>query len=205
MNRSIALTLVVGMSCAIVGASTTPAAADYEQVLTARVTGLNLTRAIQLKFSEVFQLETYLGVIPASLAISPPPPTGYLGPSYLVAYTEKLVDGTSYSLEQLLYPYAVGRPWVYTGPGQSFFNPAFGGAFNIRSRWLGSPDVAEGVRFLRERGLPPPTSIGGKDNAWSRWIRLAIVSSAFLTLVGAFVLRRRRAGRSDGDRTPISI
>ena len=76
-----------------------------------------------------------------------PPDARTLGPAYDVTYTFDGVEQfvTTVPLHQVVYPYARGRPFVYTAPGQRFFGSKIG-------EWWSAPPSLQ--TWLVSKGLP---------------------------------------------------
>jgi hypothetical protein len=173
---------------------TNVAKADQEAVLRATLSGPALPTPIVIHGADIFTLTTSLGVVPAAgtQTISPPAP-GDLGPAFRLSYYLRLLNGRAFRVDQTVYPYAVGRPWAHTRPGQRFWDNQFGGAYSVRSGWWNSPATDEALKLLQTHGLPRAAA---KASSTSNEVWLPyFVSALVLLFAGAVVLIRRRTDR----------
>src|SRR5438067_5819750 len=74
------------------------------------------------------------------------PSMSRLGPAYTMTWTLVSTEGRRAVVRQTLYPYAPGRPWVYTPAGQRV------GEATLTSGWAATPPSL--VALLRTYGLP---------------------------------------------------
>jgi LPXTG-motif cell wall-anchored protein len=119
-----------------------------------------------------------------------------LGSGYTIDWAIRM-EGRTWVLHQVMYPFATGRPWFYTPPGQLFGNR------RIAAWWSASPGVLgtlQGLGFPRTgpplvpEQAPPPGSRALPQAGDARsWVWAATVGG-FLLLValGAMSGRRRR-------------
>lgn len=138
------------------------------------------------------------GTIGPHTTLHSPPPHAALGPRYTVIYTVPGVDpqpGERYGrIRQKLYPYATGRPLIYTPPGQHGFGQKLQATGWLRA----GPGL---VRTLAQLGVPresttqpvlpipgsrlaatgPPGSVGPAI----AWAIVAIVAGGALMLAGS--------------------
>lgn len=127
--------------------------------------------------------------------LAPNPAT--LGAGYAIDWVVR-GDGRAWTMHQVLYPFATGRPWFYTPPGQLFMNR------KIAAWWSGSPSVLNmlhGIGFPRTSAAaaaqPPPLpasqAIPGVGDA-RPWVWGATFGSFLLLMaLGAIAARRDRA------------
>jgi hypothetical protein len=182
--------VVISCGAALLGVlGVQEALADFEKVLTARISGPELDRPIRLMLGDVFTLESDLAVVPKRLgAGAAEAPTEMLGPSYAIRYYVQLTDGRMFTLRQTFYPRASGGPVVFTPPHQRFWNQAFDGAFPVAAGWIRSTGTADAYRFLRQRGLPPRSTVSARASR----VPALIIATLLVTLVALSLIAYRR-------------
>jgi hypothetical protein len=126
-----------------------------------------------------------------------PPDTTTLGPAYEVNYFIEGEEqfGTTVPLHQSIYPYAAGRPFVYTAPGQRFFGSKIG------EWWSASPSLRT---WLVSHGLPAaPVAVPAPAQPRSvpelpvadafPWAVVFVATALLAMVVTAALAGRRRA------------
>jgi hypothetical protein len=145
------------------------------------------------------QLAMYTGIsamVPVrSASSSEVPAASSRGPAYHVTYRITMGDRQEV-VRQVLYPYAPGRPWVYTPSGQSLFER------DLPEAWL--PGSMSLTNLLRDLGFPEESPVAGPVSTTSRpapvelspWVLASILLG--LLLVAAAVLGRYRRAPAMG-------
>lgn len=120
------------------------------------------------------------------------PARSKLGPAYRVTWRLAADNGDRAVVEQTLYPFAPERPWVYTVPGQKFFD------LTLEGGWISAPPSTAGL--LQGYGLPPRAPGAGAAVAAIRqapsshvWIWFLAAGVLLVLLVAGSVAGRRRA------------
>jgi hypothetical protein len=198
MRRTCRIGLTLALACEFLFVSNA-AKADHAAVLRATLTGPGLATPIVFHGADIFTLAISLGIVPAAgtQAISPPAP-GDLGPRFNLSYYERLLNGRAFDVHQTIYPYAVGRPWAHTPPGQRFWSDQFPG-FSVRSGWWNSPATDEALKLLERSGLPP-LELAGSSSRPSWWLLAG--GSAGVGIAGAILLWRKWRRRAQRDLIP---
>ena len=125
------------------------------------------------------------------------PPMSKLGPGYHLHWRFVASDGSVSEVDQTLYPYAPGRPWVYTPPGQA--------VFHIRPLEFDWISVTPQLRTLMQGyGFPKASPVAGTGTsilvdtateASSTWLWAVVVGVLLILLMAAGVIAgRRRTG-----------
>ena len=110
-----------------------PAAAAAKGPGEASITGPGLGKALKIAGNgesmqtQLGQITDLAGFFPAAFGQSPDPmlkqaPTGDLGPKYTIHYVVPGGEGSTFRIEQDVYPYARGGALTYTKPGQPIFD-----------------------------------------------------------------------------------
>jgi hypothetical protein len=119
------------------------------------------------------------------------PPASSRGPAFHVTYRITMGDREEV-VRQVLYPYAAGRPWVYTLGGQSLFDR------DLRETWL--PGSVSLTNLLRDLGFPKDSPVAAPVSSTpqpepvsvSPWL-LASILLGLLLVAAALLGRNRRA------------
>jgi len=213
MTRPAATGLFVGaMVALLVGTQAAASAKGAEEVRGyAVVTGPGLAHPIvftapwdrskggyySLEAEDLVNFATFAGGIPGYVRpAAQAPELSFLGPGYEVIFFR---DCCRLSVHQVVYPFAQGRPWVYTPPGQRpamrrVFGRFWGGGAS--SGWAQAHQGL--VVLLEQRGLPDeqPSPPGRAQTVSAQGSSLpgmlAVVAALLAIGVALTVLRKRR-------------
>ena len=124
-----------------------------------------------------------------------PPPMSKMGPAYTVRWVIR--QGPSvWNITQRLYPYAPGRPWVFTPAGQTMLGVSLDGQ-GLPGGWMSAPPSVNG--FLQGFGLPAAPKVSAAVAATSvqvaashAWVWVAAAGALALLVVAGAVAGRRR-------------
>jgi len=138
---------------------------------------------------------TFSGGIPGYVRSSPQASKpAFLGPEYQVVFFR---DCCRLAVHQVMYPFARGRPWVYTPAGQRLAMRRVFGRFWGGGASLGWAQAHEGlVILLEQRGLPdqppsPPRVQTAPAQSSSLWGIVAVFGGLLAFAVAAMALQRR--------------
>jgi hypothetical protein len=213
MTRPAAAGLLIGATVALLVGIPAKASAKGAEVVRgyAVVTGPGLAHPIVFSapwdrsmggyYSEeaedFLNFATFAGGIPGYVRPSArAPAAGSFGPEYEVVFFR---DCCRLSVHQVVYPFAQGRPWVYTPPGQRRAMRRVFGRFWGGGASSGWAQAHQGlVVLLEQRGLPDeqPSPPGGAQTVPTQGSSLRgmlAIFAAFLAIgVALTVLRKRR-------------
>ena len=168
-------------------------------ILHATIDGPGIVAPLRIEAAKAYQLATDTGMrvllerfLPAN-ALSPPVPED-LGPGYAVEFRlsdsyARAIDRDDPRIEQIVYPFAAGRPWAFTPRGQNL----------MVHGWM--PVTMLLLDHLETYGLPseaPPAHGAVSDEPSGSWDRplsawMAIFLAAGLAGVAFLSRRARRA------------
>jgi hypothetical protein len=182
----------------LAGALLFPAAAAAKGPSEASVSGPGLGKALELSGggeqmgTPLGNLTMEAGLFPASFGQSPDPmlkarPSGELGPKYTIHYVVPGPNGTTYRIDQDLYPYAKVGAVTYTKPGQPIFDSKTLGGW-----YLGGLPLK---LTLVHQGLPAKAPDSGTNMALLAGI--AVPGGIGLAAAAAFITGRRRNPRPE--------
>jgi hypothetical protein len=126
----------------------------------------------------------------------PVPTEAQLGPAYRVHWTILTEHGQREDIDQLLYPFAQGRPWVFTPAGQGLPE------VELSSDPVSAPPSTLGL--LQSYGFPTRAAVMGVATGASAtaaasgassarpWVWLLAIGAMTLLLIGGAIAGRRR-------------
>ena len=180
-----------------VAALAAPATALAKGPDRATIAGPGLNKAITItgpeeEGSPMMDFADAAGFFPSAFGQQPNPmlpgrPKGDLGPRYTIEYRVPGGDGSSWTLKQDLYPYALPSAVTYMKSGQEIFDMTTLGG------WWSNPALKDQLVAL---GLPQTATAADNSSASSAGFfstgRLGVLVLVLLVLGAATVVMRRR-------------